>query len=139
LPPAACVPSTGLEAPERDTIEDWQLPQDAAPPLFSELVRRVDEALAIAKSCENSVMTVGAAALDAAEQARRAAELAERASATVLDVARSRVATVLAGAPQEEGEELRDFSERADRLVARLRQLQRIPLGVPEASGVSDR
>ncbi len=73
-------------------------------------------------------MTVGAAALDAAEQARRAAELAERASAAMLaDRARSagRPPTPLRPAPRSgpEDDSLRAFSARADRVVARLRQL----------------
>ena len=52
---------------------------------LSELVARIDEALATARASEAAVMTVGAAALDAAEQARRAADLAERASAAMLE------------------------------------------------------
>src|SRR5258708_33606349 len=65
---------------ERDPARDWLLPEHARPPLLGELVERIDEALATARASEAAVMTVGAAALDAAEQARRAAELAERAS-----------------------------------------------------------
>ena len=51
----------------------------------SELVARIDEALATARASEAAVMTVGAAAIDAAEQAKRAADLAERASAAMLE------------------------------------------------------
>ncbi|HEY1356354.1 MAG TPA: hypothetical protein VGF09_08560 [Solirubrobacterales bacterium] len=74
-----------MQEPERDTTRDWVLPDDARPPLVSELVERIDEALATARASEAAVMTVGAAAIDAAEQAKRAAELAERASAAMLE------------------------------------------------------
>jgi hypothetical protein len=107
-----------MEAAERDSTEDWLLPESSAPPLLSELERRIDEALVTAKASEKAVVEVGAAAIDAAQQARRAAEIAERATAAVLG----------AGAP-EPGEDaaLRRFSERADRVVARLRALERRP------------
>jgi hypothetical protein len=88
-------------------------------------------------------MTVGAAALDAAEQARRAAKLAESASAAMLDARRQRDdparaparTTGLAGArPRDES--LRAFTERADRIAARLQQIVRLPLpGSPELRG----
>jgi len=136
-----------------DSTRDWLLPDAARPPLIGEIERRVEEALATARASEAAVMTVGAAALDAAEQARRAAELAERASAAAAD-ARDRavavrvpsvpgavpVAAVPPGGPLAAaaggpgGAGLGDFSERADRLVARLRQLQRVPLAGPAAS-----
>ncbi|HEX8752268.1 MAG TPA: hypothetical protein VF731_02525 [Solirubrobacterales bacterium] len=69
-----------MEGVERDDTQDWLLPAGSAPPLMSELESRVDEALRIARASEAAVMTVGAAAIDAAEQARRAAELAEQAA-----------------------------------------------------------
>jgi hypothetical protein len=79
-------------------------------------------------------MTVGAAALDAAEQARRAAELAERASAAIA----AAPATKLGGkatngmplepAPRPGLEEMGDFNARADRVAERLQRLQRVPL-----------
>jgi hypothetical protein len=136
-----------------DTTQDWVLPEAARPPLIGELEQRIDEALATARASEAAVMTVGAAALDAAEQARRAAELAERASAMVVK-AREPVApappvaavTVPTAPPRASasgpapGEaSLEDFSERADRLVARLRRLQRIPLAAPAASDAAGR
>jgi hypothetical protein len=130
-----------MDASAADSTQDWLLPEHSRPPLIGELERRVEEALATARASEAAVMTVGAAALDAAEQARRAAELAERASIAAVD-AKERVAALAAipvPAPpseprrqQESG--LGDFSERADRLVARLRQLQRIPLVARSAS-----
>ncbi len=128
-----------------DTTSDWLLPEASRPPLIGELEQRVELALATARASEDAVMTVGAAAIDAAEQARRAAELAEKASISARD-AQERVATVATVTPlsggsveprPESGSEedsLSDFSARADRLVARLRQLQRVPLPAP-ASG----
>lgn len=131
-----------------DTTSDWLLPEASRPPLIGELEQRVAEALATARASEAAVMTVGAAAIDAAEQARRAAELAEKASISARD-AQERVAAAIAAPPavsgpapaSEEGppaegdeDSLSDFSARADRLVARLRQLQRVPLPTPSAS-----
>ena len=140
-----------MEAAVPDTTQDWLLPRTSRPPLIGELEQRIEEALATARASEAAVMTVGAAALDAAEQARRAAELAERASAMVV---RARgpvaptppVATIAVpnvpphaseARPASGDASLRDFGERADRLVARLRKLQRIPLAAPAASDVA--
>jgi hypothetical protein len=117
-----------MEASERDSTRDWLLPGQSRPPLIGELEDRIDEALATARASEAAVMTVGAAALDAAEQARRAAELAERASAAILADRGSpagRRPTPLRSALRSgpEDDSLRAFSDRADRVVARLRQL----------------
>jgi hypothetical protein len=118
-----------MEGGERDSTRDWLLPDASAPPLIGELERRIDEAVAIAHASETAVMTVGAAALEAAKQANRAAEIAERASAVALDAQRS----AARGAPPPEAniwpedESLRSFTERADRIVLRLRQLERAP------------
>jgi multidrug resistance efflux pump len=133
-----------------DTTSDWLLPEASRPPLIGELEQRVEQALATARASEDAVMTVGAAAIDAAEQARRAAELAEKASISARD-AQERVAAVVAArrtlggsievgdeerSSEAEGEDsLSDFSARADRLVARLRRLQRVPLPAPPTSG----
>ena len=137
-----------MAAVERDSTEDWLLPEQTRPPLIGELQRRVDQALATARASEAAVMSVGAAAIDAAEQARRAAEQAERASAIALD-AQERVALVSVapdtGATPTEASSadadsgLSDFTTRADRLVARLQQLQRVPLPEPSASESSNR
>lgn len=132
-----------MGASEKETTADWLLPEAARPPLIGELERRVAEALATARATEDAVMTVGAAAIDAAEQAQRAAALAEKASAAALD-AQARVASMTAASPAGpiEGEaesSLSDFSARADRLVARLRQLQRVPLPAPSPSGPAGR
>lgn len=125
-----------------ETTQDWLLPEGSRPPLIGELEGRIEEALATARASEAAVMTVGAAALDAAEQARRAADLAERASRAIAE----RVEPAAAGgvakpSPSPRGsreDSLSDFSERADRLVARLRQLQRIPLAEPAATDVAE-
>jgi|SRR6187399_390339 len=129
-----------MAAATGDSTQDWLLPEHSRPPLIGELVRRVDEALATARASEAAVMTVGAAAISAAEQAERAAGLAEKASATALE-AQDRVAAMVAVSPPtapaaeaEEADSLSDFSARADRLVARLRQLQRVPLPAPPSS-----
>jgi hypothetical protein len=108
-----------MEGAERDNTQDWLLPEGAAPPLLSELEERIDEALIIAKASEKAVMAVGDAALDAAQQARRAAEMAERASEAALS-ASAAIPVAHPVAPYEDAA-LRNFSERADRVVARLR------------------
>lgn len=131
-----------VDAGTRDSTEDWLLPEQARPPLVGELVRRIDEALITARASEAAVATIGAAAIDAAEQARRAAELAERASVAASEARRRVVASVAVPSepPSGSGEDsLSDFSRRADRLVDRLRQLQRVPLAAPEASDVAGR
>jgi hypothetical protein len=134
-----------MAAATGDSTQDWLLPEHSRPPLIGELVRRVDEALATARASEAAVMTVGAAAISAAEQAERAAGLAEKASATALET-QDRVAAMVAVSPPpapatelEEDDSLSDFSARADRLVARLRQLQRVPLPAPSASEPASR
>lgn len=132
-----------MAAAARDSTQDWLLPGHTRPPLIGELVRRVDEALATARASEAAVMTVGAAAISAAEQAERAAGLAEKASATALEV-QARIASVAVASPapateSQADDSLSDFSARADRLVARLRQLQRVPLPAPSASDPASR
>jgi hypothetical protein len=114
---------------ERAAAEDWRLPQQARPPLLGELVERIDEALATARASEAAVMTVGAAALDAAEQARHAAELAERAS-IAMSGGRAAVDAAPGNGPRirrPEGD-MDSFGARADRVAERLQRLQRLPL-----------
>jgi hypothetical protein len=134
-----------MDATTSETTQDWSLPSGARPPLIGELEERIELALVTARASEAAVMTVGAAALDAAEQARRAAELAERASLAVTKLPLATVAEApvhgtegepaAEANPESKGERsLSDFSERADRLVARLRKLQRIPLAAPAAT-----
>jgi hypothetical protein len=114
---------------ERDRAEDWRLPQQARPPLLGELVERIDEALATARASEAAVMTVGAAALDAAEQARRAAELSERASAAMNGRPAAISVTPGSGPPSRcPGDGIDSFAARADRVAERLQRLQRMPL-----------
>jgi hypothetical protein len=116
----------------RESAEDWALPERSRPPLLGELVERIDEALATARASEAAVMTVGAAALDAAEQAKRAAELAERASAAMtagpppVSARRGSGAQAMMGG--DDG--MDSFSARADRVAERLQRLQRLPLSV---------
>jgi hypothetical protein len=118
-----------MEGSERDSTRDWLLPDASAPPLIGELERRIEEAVATAHASEAAVMTVGAAALEAAKQANRAAEIAKRASVVALDAQRS----VARSAPPPEAnagpedESLRSFTERADRIGLRLRRLERLP------------
>ncbi len=129
-----------MEATERDNTQDWLIQGDAAPPLLTELVERIEEALDVAYASEAAVGAVGETAIEAAEQARhaveqanraaeqayRSAELAERASSSMLDDRRRRT-VVSAAATVPEDVDLRSFSERADRVVARLRALEHLP------------
>ena len=132
-----------MEAAGHESTEEWLLPEQARPPLIGELEQRIDLALATARASEAAVTKVGAAALDAAEQARRAAELAERASTAALDVQAKMAPVASAPASPSRAEPVDDslssFSERADRLVERLRGLQRIPLAPPATSGFAGR
>jgi len=122
-----------MEGAARDDTQDWLLPESAAPPLLAELEQRIDEALIVAKASEKAVMAVGDAALDAAQQARRAADLAERASAAALAAQPPEPAVAPASADPVE-EAMRSFSERADRVMARLRALERRPRRARPAS-----
>jgi hypothetical protein len=134
-----------MTAAPGDSTEDWLLPEHSRPPLISELERRVELALTMARASEAAVVTVGAAAISAAEQAERAAGLAEKASATALEVQDRVAAMAVVPIPSpeaepdepEEDDSLSDFSARADRLVARLRQLQRVPLPAPASGGAT--
>ncbi len=128
----ASQPDSG--AVERDSTEEWLLPAEARPPLVGELEARIDEAVTIARSSEQVARSseqavraigaqaaeIGAQAVDAAAQARRAAELAERASEAALAAATAPVA----GAESLEDAWLRGFTERADRVMERLRALE---------------
>lgn len=116
-----------MDDPPANESESWRLPERSRLPLLGELVARIDEALATARASEAAVMTVGAAALDAAEQARRAAELAERASAAMVGATAPNEAKPFAATTGGEAD-LGDFSARADRIAERLQRLQRVPL-----------
>jgi thiamine pyrophosphate-dependent acetolactate synthase large subunit-like protein len=127
-----------MEGSERDSTQDWLLPESARPPSVAELSQRIDEAVATAQASEAAVMVVGEAALDAAEQARRAAELAERASAAVFGGSRGvqpgEARTELSSTPAPPDDSLRSFSERADRVARRLHELERVPVSRAAAS-----
>ena len=88
-----------MEASRRDATDEWVLPEQARPPLLSELEARIDHALATARSSEAAAIAVGSTALDAAEQARRSAELAERAH----DLVAERLASQPAPAASQPG------------------------------------
>jgi hypothetical protein len=114
-----------MDGSARDDTQDWLLPESARPPSVAELSQRIDKAVATARASEAAVMAVGEAALDAAEQARRAAELAEHASAAMLE---ERFRHIV---PAESGRDIASlcaFTERADRVAARLRALERAPI-----------
>jgi len=115
---------------ERDSTKEWLLPAEAAPPLVGELEARIEEAVTIARASEEAVRVIGARAeaigaqaVDAATQARRAADLAERASAAALTAAS---APQVAASPLEDAW-LRGFTERADRVMARLQAVEQRP------------
>lgn len=111
-----------MEASARDSTEEWLLPEGAAPPTIAALEARIDEAIAIARSSEAAAMTVADAAIQSATQARRAAELAERASAAAVAAGEGH------GAQQRQhaGEDrMTRFVRRADSLSTRLARLQR--------------
>ncbi len=121
-----------------DTTQDWLLSEGSRPPTVAELLARIDEALAMARSSEAAVSGVGEAAFDAAdrardavaqaliaaEQAHRSAQLVERLSATMIEERRRPGAAVAPGGDRG----LRSFSERADRVADRLRAIERVPL-----------
>ncbi len=124
-------PPAAVHGGMSELAESWALPERSRPPLLGELVERIDEALATARASEAAVMTVGAAAIDAAEQARRAAELAEPGERRD----QRRQGTGCGGAPpapsrstaaaRPEADEMGDFNARADRVAERLQRLQR--------------
>lgn len=147
MPPAATVNCSLIEGTQRDNTEDWIVPR-AAVPTIAELEARIDEALVIARASEEGVREVGDIALDAARQARRAAEAAEASAAAVSfarseaearqdrsevtvpstteaeprQARRSRAPTPAPRRPGPSAEaRLRSFNERADRLLARVR------------------
>jgi hypothetical protein len=114
---------------ERDDTQDWLVPAAARPVTMIELEQRVDVALAVARSAEAAALEIGAAAFDAADQARRAAEFAERAvsgedAPRPLPVENGAETPRRPNGPADGDERLRLFSERADRVLTRLRALE---------------
>jgi hypothetical protein len=90
--------SPANDATERDTADDWRIEPRRSIATVAELEGRIDVALATARGAEEAALEIGAASLEAAEQARRAAALAERASA-----AAARAASEVAAAPRVVG------------------------------------
>jgi hypothetical protein len=120
-----------------------------------ELEARIDEALVIARASEEGVREVGEIALDAAKQARRAAEMAEESAKAAAEVVQASAGPAgpvtdleppsLSGwspksvppAGRDAGEQtarevvidpLQRFNERADAVAARLKKLERVPV-----------
>jgi hypothetical protein len=69
------------EGTERDTTDEWRIAPERAPATVAELEDRIDAAVVTAKAAEEAALEIGAAGVEAADQARRAAAIAERASA----------------------------------------------------------
>jgi hypothetical protein len=103
-----------------------------------ELEGRIDHVLAVARSSERAALEIGAAAFDAADQARRAADLAVALASGVAAEPLAGATNGVNGARAESAgpadapelalePALRHFTERADRVVARLRALDRLP------------
>lgn len=135
MPPAATVNCSLIEGTQRDNTEDWIVPR-AAVPTIAELEARIDEALVIARASEEGVREVGEMAIEAAREAKRAADAAEAAAAKAVEPEpdpEPPVAVIETEPEIEESEprfedRFRRFSERADRLSGRLRRL-----GAPQA------
>jgi hypothetical protein len=67
-----------MEASRRDGTDEWMLPEGSRPPSVKELEARIDVAMSRARSAETAASAIGAAAIEAADQARRSADAAER-------------------------------------------------------------
>ncbi len=114
-----------MENGARDDTSEWLLPERAAPATVAELETRIDEAIAIARASEAAAVAIGDTAIESAEQARRAADLAREAS-----VAASRAHGMNGDGgstphPLRHDDRLLLFTRRADRVGARFLQLQR--------------
>lgn len=112
---------------ERDSTGDWILPAESRPATLAQLEQRIDHALAVARSSEAAALEIGAAAIEAAEQARRAAELAERASRGAPPPTPPPPEVEAEPSLELEFDSLRHFTERADRVAARLRAMAPVP------------
>jgi hypothetical protein len=110
-----------MEGAARDDTQDWLLPEGARPPTVAQLEARIEAAVEIARSSEAAAMTVADAAIESASQARRAADLADRASRAALAAAGPH----RRGGPLDGDDRLVRFARRADALGARLARLQR--------------
>lgn len=113
-----------MENGARDETGEWLLPERAAPATVAELETRIDEAIAIARASEAAAVAIGDAAIESAEQARRAADLALEASEAASRAQGTNGAAAPRPAPRHD-ERLLLFTRRADRVGARFAQLQR--------------
>jgi len=111
-------------------------------PTVGELEARIDEALVIARVSEEGVREVGEMAIDAAKQARRAAEMAEKSAHAAVDAAKEAVSVKLTAAKVADAnasgpagpvtvrevviDPVERFNARADAIAARLEKLQRV-------------
>jgi len=123
-----------MAAGERDDTSEWVLPPEARPATLAQLEERIDYAVAVARASEAAALEIGAAAIDAAKQARRAADLAAQASAGMVSAGAvgiveddARIADTWEGGavsaesePESAYDSFRRFLERADRISARL-------------------
>jgi hypothetical protein len=143
--------SPANDATERDTADDWRTPPRTSIATVAELEGRIDVALATARGAEEAALEIGAASLEAAEQARRAAAFAERASAAAARAASEVAAAPRVVAPSVEpaavkpaaptkpasrpsrrqpdpfDERLTAFRERAESVMIRLQKLEGVP------------
>ncbi len=114
-----------MENGARDTTEEWLLPRRGLLTV-ADLEARVEEATAIARASEAAAISIGAAAIESAEQAKRAANLALKASeAAARGAAAAPSRNGGGGHGPHEDDHLVRFSRRADRLSARFARLQR--------------
>jgi hypothetical protein len=148
-----------MEAAQRDTTDEWRVAPGRTPATVAELEGRIDVAMATAQAAEEAALEIGAASLEAADQARRAAALAEKASAAAVraadraptapassapaapaDPPRSiaAVPTTTATAPTRPDpfeERITAFRQRAERVIVRL---QKIEAGAAPGDGPSE-
>ncbi len=121
---------------DRGSTDDWLLPEDRAPqaigPSPESIERQVSEALTVARAsariAAEAEVTAKLAGDDAAACTAELTELADRVEAALGHLeARERAASRRAAEAEREEKTLRRFDERADRIVQRLRDLERSP------------
>jgi hypothetical protein len=128
-----------MAAGERDSTDDWLVPEpgqglrggeDGA--TLSRAVRRLDDRLeAVAASADAAGDLAERANASADEAQRRADAVADRAEqALAMLEARERATARRAPEAEREKQTLRSFDARADRIVLRLRELERRSLAV---------
>jgi hypothetical protein len=114
-----------VENGARDDTSEWLLPERAAPATVAELETRIDEAIAIARASEAAAVAIGDAAIESAEQARRAADLAREASEAASRAHGMNGGGAAGSRSPHHDDRLLLFTRRADRVGARFLQLQR--------------